>query len=206
MSTSPISVKQLNFYVKSLLESSVYLQDVSIVGEISNFTNHYKSGHFYLTLKDDKATVKAVMFRTSASKLAFMPQDGMRVICSGRVSLFERDGSFQVYVEHMFPDGVGSIRLAFEQLKAKLAAQGLFDPAHKKPIPKYPKVIGIVTSSAGAAVHDMIRILRRRYPIAKVILLPVRVQGVEAPPEIAGAIRYANRFRLESNAHISHFL
>jgi exodeoxyribonuclease VII large subunit len=136
------------------------------------------------------------MFKGNALRLRFRPENGMKVIAMGRVTVFPRDGAYQLYCTAMAMDGIGDLYAAFEQLKAKLAAQGLFDPAHKKPIPKYPGTIGIVTSSAGAAVHDMLRILRKRYPLSKVLLLPVRVQGVEAPPEIAAAIQYANHFRL----------
>ena len=149
-----------------------------------------------MSLKDESAAVKAVMFRGNASKLVFRPEDGMRVIVKARVSLYENTGAFQIYIEEMQPDGVGALQIAFEQLKKKLAAQGLFDPEHKKPLPRYPGTIGIITSSAGAAVHDMLRILRKRYPLSYVRLLPVRVQGAEAPGEIAAAIAYANHYQL----------
>ena len=187
-----LTVAQLNMYVKGLLESDLNLKKVYILGEISNFTNHYKSGHFYLTLKDDKATVKAVMFRTSASKLAFMPQDGMRVICSGRVSLFERDGSYQFYIDSMQPDGVGALQIAYEQLKSKLAELGMFDDAHKKPIPRVPQRIAVITSPTGAAVQDILNILSRRFPVAEVIMCPVLVQGELAPMSLCDAVETVN--------------
>ena len=171
------------------------LAGVAVKGEISNY-KMYPSGHHYFTLKDEGGALKCVMFKGNATRLRFRPENGMKVIAMGRVTVFPRDGAYQLYCTAMAMDGIGDLYAAFEQLKAKLAAQGLFDPAHKKPIPKYPKVIGIVTSSAGAAVHDMIRILRKRYPLVEVRLFPVRVQGVEAPPEIVGAIRYANRYNL----------
>ena len=191
-----ITVTALNRYVKTLLERDSVLTDVALRGEISNFTNHYKTGHFYFSLKDEQCSVKAVMFRRDAQNLAFMPQNGMRVIVRCRISLFERDGAFQVYVEDVFPDGIGAMQMAFEQLKEKLFKEGLFAPEHKKPLPKYPKRIAIITSSAGAAVHDMLRILNARWPMSEVVLLPVRVQGAEAPPEIAGALRYANKWQV----------
>ncbi|MBQ9392738.1 MAG: exodeoxyribonuclease VII large subunit, partial [Oscillospiraceae bacterium] len=150
----------------------------------------------YFTLKDSESALRCVMFKSSAVKLRFRPENGMKVIASGRISVFPRDGAYQLYCGDLIPEGLGDLHVAFEQLKAKLQQEGLFDESHKKPLPLYPRRIAIVTSSAGAAVHDMIRILRRRYPIAKVLLLPVRVQGAEAPPEIVGAIRYANRYRL----------
>ncbi len=187
-----LTVAQLNMYVKGLLESDINLKKVYIVGEISNFTNHYKSGHLYLTLKDDKAAIKAVMFRTSASKIAFKPQDGMRVICSGRVSLFERDGSYQFYIEDMQPDGVGALQIAYEQLKLKLAELGMFDEAVKKTIPRIPRRIAVITSPTGAAVQDILNILSRRFPIAEVIMCPVLVQGELAPDSLCDAVETVN--------------
>ncbi len=187
-----LTVAQLNMYVKGLLESDLNLKKVYIVGEISNFTNHYKSGHFYLTLKDDKAAVKAVMFRTAASKVAFTPQDGMRVICSGRVSLYERDGSYQFYIDDMQPDGIGSLQIAYEQLKTKLAELGMFDEINKKPIPKIPQRIAVITSPTGAAVQDILNILSRRFPIAEVIMCPVLVQGELAPASLCDAVETVN--------------
>lgn len=182
-----ITVTALNRYVKSLLEHDAVLTDIRLRGEISNFV-HHRSGHCYFSLKDSACSVKAVMFRGDAQGLRFEPQNGMLVVADCRVSLFERDGSFQVYVEHMFPDGQGSIRLAFEQLKARLEKEGLFDPAHKKPLPPLPAVIGVVTSATGAALQDIRNVLSRRFPLAKLVLAPVNVQGAEAAGEIAAAI------------------
>lgn len=188
-------VSQLNEYVRSLLDGTAALQDLLVRGELSNY-KVYPSGHHYFTLKDREGALRCVLFKSQAQRLRFQPENGMKVIARGRVSVFPRDGAYQLYCAGLSPDGVGELAVAFEQLKAKLAAEGLFDPAHKKPLPPYPQTIAIVTSSAGAAVHDMLRILRRRYPLAKVVLLPVRVQGKEAPAEIAGAIRYADRWKV----------
>lgn len=189
------TVTELNNCVKDLVESVPAFGDLLLRGEVSNY-KVYPSGHHYFTLKDSESALRCVMFKGAASKLRFKPENGMQVIASGRISVYPRDGAYQLYCSGLSADGIGDLYVAFEQLKEKLNREGLFDPAHKKPLPRYPQRIAIVTSSAGAAVHDMIRILRRRYPIAKVLLLPVRVQGVEAPPEIVGAIRYANRYRL----------
>ena len=188
-------VSQVNEYVKALLDGEPLLQDLLVRGELSNY-KVYPSGHHYFTLKDREGALRCVMFRSQVQRLRFKPENGMKVIARGRVSVFPRDGAYQLYCSGLSPDGVGDLAVAFEQLKAKLFEEGLFDEYHKKPLPRYPRTIAIVTSSAGAAVHDMIRILRRRYPAAKVALLPVRVQGAEAPAEIAGAIRYANRYRV----------
>lgn len=189
------TVSELNQFIKDLLDNVPPLTDLLLRGEISNY-KVYPSGHHYFTLKDSQCAVKCVLFKGSAMKLRFRPENGMQVIASGRISVYPRDGAYQLYCTGLSPDGVGDLSVAYEQLKEKLRLEGLFDEAHKKPLPPYPQRIAIVTSPAGAAVHDMIRILRRRYPIAKVLLLPVRVQGTEAPAEIAGAIRYANRHRL----------
>lgn len=189
------SVTELNQLIKNLLDGTPVLQNLYVRGELSNY-KVYPSGHHYFTLKDREGALRCVMFRGQASRLRFRPENGMRVILQGRVTVFPRDGAYQLYCNAITPEGAGDLAVAFEQLKAKLYAEGLFDPAHKKPLPRYPEKIAVVTSSAGAAVHDMIRILNRRYPLAKVILLPVRVQGEEAPPEIAGAIRYANRWKI----------
>lgn len=189
------SVTEVNGYIKNLIDGTPMLNGLLIRGELSNY-KIYPSGHHYFTLKDDECALRCVMFRSAAGKLRFRPESGMKVVVFGRISVFPRDGAYQLYCTQMNADGIGDLYVAFEQLKEKLFQEGLFDEAHKKPLPKYPQRIAIVTSSAGAAVHDMIRILRHRYPIAKILLLPVRVQGVEAPPEIAGAIRYANRWRL----------
>ena len=188
-------VTEVNQLVKLLLDNEPMLSNIAVRGELSNY-KMYPSGHHYFTLKDPEGALRCVMFKGSAMKLRFRPENGMKVVVTGRVSVFPRDGAYQLYCNTMIPEGAGDLAVAFEQLKARLHAEGLFDPAHKKPLPEYPERIAIITSSAGAAVHDMIRILRRRYPIAKVILLPVRVQGVEAPPEIVGAIRYANRWNV----------
>ena len=189
------SVTEVNQYIKSIIDGVPRLSEVLIRGELSNY-KIYPSGHHYFTLKDGESAIRCVMFRSSAGKLRFRPESGMQVIAGGRISVYPRDGAYQLYCTSLSADGIGDLYVAFEQLKDKLNREGLFDPDHKKPLPLYPRRIAIVTSSAGAAVHDMIRILRRRYPIAKVLLLPVRVQGVEAPPEIVGAIRYANRWQL----------
>ena len=189
------SVSQVNLFIKNLLDETPQLSGLLVRGELSNY-KVYPSGHHYFTLKDSEGAMRCVMFRGAASKLRFRPENGMQVIVSGRVGVYPRDGAYQFYCTSLSADGIGDLYVAFEQLKEKLSREGLFDPAHKRPLPAYPQRIAIVTSGAGAAVHDMIRILRRRYPIAKVLLLPVRVQGVEAPPEIVGAIRYANRWKL----------
>lgn len=190
-----LAVSQINAYIKQLLDSDALLQELCVRGEISNY-KVYPSGHHYFTLKDSAGALRCVMFRGSASGLRFRPENGMQVLALGRITVFPRDGAYQLYVTSLMPDGVGDLHVAYEQLKEKLHAEGLFDPAHKKPLPKYPHTIAVITSSAGAAVHDMLRILRARYPLCKVILLGVRVQGAEAPPEICGAIRYVNRFQL----------
>ena len=188
-------VAEVNQLVKQLLDGEPMLQNIYVRGELSNY-KMYPSGHHYFTLKDADGALRCVMFRGQASRLRFRPENGMQVIARGRITVFPRDGAYQLYCDALTPEGAGDLAVAFEQLKAKLHAEGLFDLAHKKPLPRYPQRIAVVTSAAGAAVHDMIRILRRRYPIAKVILLPVRVQGAEAPPEIAGAIRYADRWKI----------
>ena len=188
-------VTEVNELVKLLLDNEPMLQNICVRGELSNY-KMYPSGHHYFSLKDADGAIRCVMFKGSAMRLRFRPENGMKVLVMGRVAVFPRDGAYQLYCASMTPEGVGDLAAAFEQLKAKLYAEGLFNRAHKKPLPAYPQRIAVVTSSAGAAVHDMIRILRRRYPIAKVILLPVRVQGAEAPPEIAGAIRYADKWKI----------
>ena len=195
MDQTVYSVSQINGLIKNIIDGVPQLSGVYIRGELSNY-KVYPSGHHYFTLKDAESSLRCVMFKSSAVKLRFRPEHGMKVIAFGRISVFPRDGAYQLYCGALTPDGVGDLHVAFEQLKEKLYREGLFDEAHKKPLPPFPRRIAIVTSSAGAAVHDMIRILRRRYPVAKVLLLPVRVQGVEAPPEIVGAIRYANRWKL----------
>ena len=190
-----LSITQVNEYIQGKMNADPLLAQVAVRGEISNY-KCYPSGHHYFTLKDEASALKCVMFKGNAMGLRFRPANGMKVIAFGRISVYPRDGAYQLYCSAMSVDGVGDLYAAFEQLKAKLAAKGLFDPEKKKKLPKYPGTIGIVTSSAGAAIHDILRILRKRYPLAQVKLLPVRVQGVEAPEEIAGAIRYANAHRL----------
>lgn len=195
MAQNVLSVSQLNEYVRGKMDADPFLAQLAVRGEISNY-KLYPSGHHYFTLKDEGGALKCVLFKGNAMRLRFRPENGIKVIAMGRVSVYPRDGAYQLYCTALTMDGVGDLYAAFEQLKKKLAAQGLFDPAHKKPLPPYPGVIGIVTSSAGAAVHDMLRILRKRYPLSRVLLLPVRVQGAEAPGEIAAAIRYANEHHL----------
>lgn len=195
MNERTLTVSELNNLIKTLIDCEPLLNNVCIRGELSNY-KIYPSGHHYFTLKDSESSLRCVMFKSSASKLRFRPESGMGVTAFGRVSVFPRDGAYQLYCTDMMPEGVGDLQVAYEQLKAKLAAEGLFDPKHKKKLPPFPKRIAIITSSAGAAVHDMIRILGQRWPMTKVVLLPVRVQGVEAPPEIVGAIRYANRHKV----------
>lgn len=195
MEKQTLTVTQLNERIKDLLDLDPLLADVCVRGELSNY-KVYPSGHHYFTLKDSESSLRCVMFRSSASKLRFRPESGMGVTAFGRVSVYPRDGAYQLYCNALLPEGTGDLQVAFEQLKAKLSAEGLFDSAHKKPLPQFPERIAIITSSAGAAVHDMIRILSHRWPLTKVLLLPVRVQGAEAPAEIAGAIRYANEFKV----------
>ena len=190
-----LSVTQVNEYIQGKMNADTLLSQIAVRGEISNY-KCYPSGHHYFTLKDQESALKCVMFKGNAFSLRFRPESGMKVIALGRISVYPRDGQYQLYVSSMALDGIGDLYAAFEELKKKLAGKGLFAPEHKKPIPQYPRTIGVVTSSAGAAVHDILRILRKRYPLCAVRLLPVRVQGAEAPEEIAEAIRYANRFRL----------
>ena len=190
---SVLSVSQLNTYVKSILDSDLLLQNVFVVCEISNFTNHYRTGHYYMTLKDENSCIKAVMFRSANQRLKFMPESGMNVIVRGRVSLYDRDGQYELYIDDMQPDGIGALNLAFEQLKNKLAQEGLFDESNKKPIPYRNKRIGVVTSATGAVIQDIINVISRRYPLAEIILAPVEVQGENAAPQISAAI---DRFNL----------
>ena len=195
MNEQSLTVSELNNLIKTLIDCEPMLNKVCVRGELSNY-KIYPSGHHYFTLKDSESSLRCVIFKSSASKLRFRPESGMGVTAFGRVSVFSRDGAYQLYCTDLIPEGTGDLQIAFEQLKAKLASEGLFDPEHKKQLPPFPKKIAIITSSAGAAVHDMIRILGKRWPMTKVILLPVRVQGVEAPPEIVGAIRYANKHKI----------
>jgi len=188
-----LTVTQLNEYVKYLIDSSPMLNRVYVRGEISNFTNHYKSGHFYFTLKDGGGLVKAVMFASAAQKLKFAPENGMKVLVSGRVSVFPRDGQYQLYCDGMEPDGIGALYVAFEQLKKRLEAEGLFAESHKKPLPKIPYKIGIVTSPTGAAIRDMINVSGRRFPMASLVLFPALVQGEGAAASIVEGIEYFNK-------------
>lgn len=195
MTVRSITVSQLNEYIKNLFASDRMLSAVCVTGELSNFKRH-SSGHLYFTLKDSDAAVQAVMFRSDAARLRFSPESGMKVIVTGRVSLYPKSGQYQIYVNTMQPDGIGSLYLAFEQLKEKLYRKGLFDPAHKKALPQYPKRIAVVTSPTGAAVRDMIRILNRRYPLCDVLVCPVKVQGDGAAQEIADMLDYVNQHRM----------
>lgn len=195
MNETVLSVSELTRLIKDTLDGEELFQRVYVRGELSNY-KVYPSGHHYFTIKDEEATLKAVMFRREASRLRFRPESGMKVIAMGRITVYPRDGVYQLYAENLTPDGVGDLHVAFEQLKAKLLEEGLFDPAHKKPLPEYPERIAVITSSAGAAVRDIIRVATKRWPLAKLLILPVRVQGTEAPPEIVSAIRYANKWKL----------
>ncbi len=183
-----LSVSELNEYMRMLLDSDPLLGSVLVRGEISNFTNHYKTGHFYFSLKDEGALVRAVMFRGNAQKLRFLPENGMKVILHGRVSVFPRDGQYQIYVDDIQPDGVGALYLAFEQLRQKLEAEGLFDTARKRPLPRFPRKIGVITAPTGAAVRDILHILGRRWPLAEVILYPALVQGAAAPETLIAGL------------------
>ncbi len=191
----PISVTALNQYVKGLLDRDRLLGQVYVCGEVSNY-KRYPSGHHYFSLKDAESSIRCVLFRGNAASLRFQPENGMKVVVSGRVSVYPRDGAYQLYCTRMTPDGVGELALAFEQLKNKLHRAGLFDPARKQPLPAYPKRIALVTSPAGAAVRDMIRILGARWPMAEVLVVPVRVQGEEAAGEIAAALDLVNAMDL----------
>lgn len=190
-----ISVSGLNNIMKAIIDSEPLLAGVCVRGELSNY-KMYPSGHHYFTLKDKDSSLRCVMFKSSASRLRFRPENGMQVIAAGKVSVYARDGVYQLYCTSITPERAGDLHLAFEQLKVRLGGEGLFDREHKKPLPKFPKRIAVVTSEAGAAVRDMIRVLGKRWPLAKVLVLPVRVQGAEAPAEIAGAIAYADKHRI----------
>ncbi len=188
-----ITVTELNWYLKELLDSDPIVRRIFVRGEISNFKNQYSSGHLYFSLKDNEGLVRTVMFRSSAVKLGFTPENGMKVIVGGRVSVYGKDGQYQLYAESMIPDGVGELYLAYEQLKKRLEAEGLFDEAHKKPLPRFPKTVGIVTSPTGAAIRDILNILKRRYPLADIVLYPAQVQGEGAYVGLVNGIRYFNR-------------
>ncbi|MCQ2480111.1 MAG: exodeoxyribonuclease VII large subunit [Clostridia bacterium] len=183
-----LTVTQLNTYIKSLIDGDQNLKTVFVEGEISNFTNHYRTGHYYMSIKDGECAIKAVMFRFSNQRLKFMPENGMKVLIRGRVSVYERDGVYQLYIDDMQPSGAGALAIAFEQLKEKLAAKGLFDAERKKPIPQMPKKVGVVTSDTGAAIHDIINIITRRFPLTELVIAPVQVQGAMAAGQIASAI------------------
>ena len=184
-----LTVSQLNFYIKSLIENDSKLNIVFLSGEISNLTDHYRSGHIYLSLKDEKSVIRAVMFSGNARNLRFKPTDGMKVICRGRVAVYEPTGQYQLYIEDMQPDGIGALTLAYEQLKKKLADKGLFDVSHKKPLPRFPKTVGVITSPTGAAVQDIRNILYRRFPCINIVMCPVLVQGDSAPEQLVRAVK-----------------
>lgn len=192
MNNQILTVTQVNEYIKGIFDNSLFLGDICIKGEISNFTNHYKTGHMYFTLKDEDGVLRAVMFRFNATELQFVPENGMKVVAHGRISSYVKDGSYQLYVDSMEPDGIGALYVAFEQLKEKLSAEGLFDKSYKKPIPRYPSKIGIVTSPTGAAIRDMINVSKRRFPMTELILFPCLVQGDNAPEQIAQGIKFFN--------------
>lgn len=194
-----LSVSQINFYIKSLIENDGKLQFVLVTGEISNLTVHQRSGHIYLSLKDSNSVISAVMFAGNARRLKFRLENGMKVICRGRISVYEPSGRYQLYIEDIQPDGVGALTLAFEQLKKSLAQKGLFDNAHKKPLPKFPKTIGVITSPTGAAVQDITNIIRRRFPSADIVLAPVLVQGESAPEQL---VRAVNKFSASKIADV----
>lgn len=187
-----LTVSQVNEYIKHVLERDPRLGDIYIKGEISNFKNHYGTGHYYFTLKDETGMIRAVMFRASAHKMPFIPEDGMKVVAHGRISSFIRDGQYQIYCDSMEPDGIGALYIAFEQLKRKLESEGLFYPARKRPLPKIPSRVGIITSPTGAAVRDMINVCGRRFPFATLVLYPSLVQGPDAPQQLIAGMRYFN--------------
>lgn len=189
------TVSQLNAYMKRLVEGQNALGDIWIKGEISNFKEHY-SGHLYITLKDDGGVLKAVMFKSAASSLTFKPDDGMRVLARGRIGVYEQSGTYQLYINEMTPDGVGELYIAYEKLKKRLAEEGLFDESRKKPIPKYPEKVGVVTATTGAAVRDIINVIIRRFPYCEIIIYPSLVQGAGARENIVQAIEYFNEHNL----------
>lgn len=185
------TVSQINGYIKKILDTNIILNDIWIKGEISNFKLHY-SGHMYITLKDSGGVLKAVMFKSAASGLSFRPEDGMKVLARGRISVYEAGGAYQLYINEMLPDGVGELYIAYEQLKKRLEAEGLFSAEHKKPLPPYPERVGVITASTGAAVRDIINVITRRYPYAEIILYPSLVQGAGAAENICRGLEYFN--------------
>lgn len=188
-----LTITQLNTYAKSILENDMHLNNLYLTAEISNFKNHYRSGHLYMTLKDEKSSIHAVMFAGNAGRLQFIPEDGMKVLVRGRASLYDRDGQFQVYIDDMQPDGIGALHIAFEQLKEKLEKEGFFSAEFKKEIPKYPKSIAVITSPTGAVIEDIKHVLSRRFPSVQILLYPVKVQGEGAALQIAAALYYINK-------------
>ena len=186
-----LTVRQLNTYVRSLLEGDAHLADLTLMGEISNFKNHFASGHCYFVLKDHEAAIKVVMFRANASRLSFQPKDGIKVACRGYVSIYEKDGTFQFYAQAMQPLSPGDIAAEFERIRRKLEAEGLFDPAHKRPLKEYPSSIGVITSDVGAALQDILKILARRFPCCAVTVYPALVQGAAAPQSLMQALEKA---------------
>ncbi len=188
MNTNALTVTQVNTYIKAILDENVHLKNIYITGEISNFLHYFRSGHMYFTLKDENSQLKAVMFSSNAGRLKFKPNDGMKVLCRGRISVYDKEGNYQLYVDDMQPDGIGTLAIAFEQLKEKLSKEGLFDDACKKTIPKFPRKIGVATSDMGAAIEDIKNITKRRYPIAELVIVPTVVQGDGAPADICKSI------------------
>lgn len=188
MNINALTVTQVNTYIKAILDENVHLKNIYITGEISNFLHYFRSGHMYFTLKDENSQLKAVMFSSNANRLKFKPNDGMKVLCRGRISVYDKEGNYQLYVDDMQPDGIGTLAIAFEQLKEKLSKEGLFDDCYKKPIPKFPRKIGVATSDMGAAIEDIKNITKRRYPIAELVIVPTVVQGDSAPADICKSI------------------
>ncbi len=196
MNISVLTISQLNLYIKSVMDGDTNLENVFLIGEISNFTDHYQSGHLYFSLKDEKSLIKAMMFSGFASRIKFRPENGMKVIVRGRVSVYEPSGVYQVYVEDMQPEGSGALNLAFEQLKEKLLKEGLFDEQRKKPLPLYPAKVGVITSDTGAVFWDIQNVMKRRFPLAEIVFQPTLVQGENASDQIAKAIKKFNRYSL----------
>ena len=193
-----LTVTQLNQYSKSIIENDINLNNVFVVGEISNFVDHYRSGHLYMSIKDSQSVISAVMFSGNASRLKFKPENGMSVIIRGRVSIYERDGKYQLYIDDMQPDGIGSLALAFEQLREKLSKEGLFDSQHKMTIPRIPTRIGVISSPTGAAVQDVLNVLNRRFPLAEIVFAGVQVQGENAASSVIKAIEKLNKTNVDT--------